>query len=179
MIEEWWFKHQHEQPDLFTYLCIDKLEVCCPSNHFGPKCEPCNNCFNNGKCKGNGTRKGNGKCACDAGYKSEFCDKCETEYYESYRDNDKLLCSPCHISCDKGGCTSSGPQGCRVCKKGWEMNAYSGGCDDIDECHEYRPCTEDQICINNEGSFICIGKFIFNISNRFIFDEIKMNIFCF
>lgn len=64
-----------------------------------------------GVCKGNGTRKGNGKCACDSGYTGEFCHDCDLEYYESFRDNEKLLCSSCHHSCALGGCTSAGPKG--------------------------------------------------------------------
>ena len=74
---------------LREWLCVDKLEMCCPQDHFGPKCQPCAvlglgdkvwcqdnsclsmfNCFyqvcgGNGKCKGSGTRKGNGKCSCN------------------------------------------------------------------------------------------------------------------
>ena len=57
---------------LREWLCVDKLEMCCPQEHFGPKCQPCGVlglgekvCSGNGKCKGSGTRKGNGKCSCN------------------------------------------------------------------------------------------------------------------
>lgn len=68
-------------------------------------------CFK-GKCKGNGTRRGNGKCACHDGYTGESCNNCAVGYYESFRDENKLLCSICHVSCDAThGCTSAGPNG--------------------------------------------------------------------
>lgn len=49
LIEEWWKKHQDKQPDLHVWLCIEKLEYCCPPNHFGPNCAPCVDCNGNGK----------------------------------------------------------------------------------------------------------------------------------
>lgn len=65
-----------------------------------------------GKCKGNGTRRGNGKCACNEGYDGENCNQCATGYYESFRDETKLLCSICHVSCNaEHGCNSAGPNG--------------------------------------------------------------------
>jgi hypothetical protein len=60
--------------------------------------------------KGAGTRKGNGKCSCDPGYEGEFCNSCAATYFESYRDEEKLLCSPCHASC-QGPCSQAGPKG--------------------------------------------------------------------
>ena len=74
-------------------------------------------CSGNGKCKGSGTRKGNGKCSCNKvrfsfrisffapyqvifvknqEYGGEKCDQCSGNHYESFRDETKLLCSPCH-----------------------------------------------------------------------------------
>ena len=26
---------------LREWLCVDKLEMCCPQDHYGPKCQPC------------------------------------------------------------------------------------------------------------------------------------------
>lgn len=156
LVEDWWFKNQ-DTSDLHTWLCIEKLTVCCPDGHFGPNCDACSDCNGNGKCKGNGTRKGNGKCSCDAGYTGESCDNCSIQYYESFRDDTKLLCSPCHASCGgDGGCTVSGPKGCRKCKEGWRMHPEHG-CFDINECvEESRICKQKQFCVNKEGSYSCL-----------------------
>lgn len=155
-IELWW-KKQQEFPDLFTYLCIDQAKACCPINHYGPECDICSNCHGNGICKGNGTRKGNGKCNCDTGYKGDSCFECDTGYYESFKDNAKLLCSRCHMACDENGCKGPGSSSCMSCKEGWIRDS-EGGCSDIDEClRQNSPCKSNQFCVNNEGSFTCLG----------------------
>lgn len=115
IIEDWWFNYQLKEENLFQFLCIDNIKICCPDLHYGPNCLPCLGypdqvCSNNGKCKGSGTRKGNGKCSCDTEYDGEKCDQCASNYYESYRDNNKLLCSKCHVSCE-GQCAKEGPTG--------------------------------------------------------------------
>lgn len=111
-IEEWFHNLQDVSPDFHNWLCVRNTTVCCPANHFGPECKPCDDCHGNGVCKGNGTRKGNGKCSCDAGYVGDNCMQCSKEYYEAFRDEDKLLCSICHIACkEDAGCTGSGPKG--------------------------------------------------------------------
>lgn len=114
-IEDWWFHKQHSDSDLYKYFCIETLKRCCPDLHFGPYCTPCdgypdNVCSNNGKCKGAGTRKGNGQCHCDLGYTSKKCDTCAENFYESYRDENKLMCSKCHAACD-GSCIKAGASG--------------------------------------------------------------------
>lgn len=119
LIEEWWFNYQDMETDIFKYFCIDKMKSCCPEFHYGPDCLPCmgypdNICNKNGKCKGAGTRKGNGKCNCESGYSGDYCDSCSTNYYISYKDDNKLLCSKCHASCD-GTCTKEGPTGWFKC----------------------------------------------------------------
>lgn len=160
LVEEWWFKKQDVTDDLHQWLCIDKLQVCCPTGTFGARCEPCAECNGNGKCKGNGTRKGNGKCACDAGYRGEACMECDNNWYESFRDETKLLCSICHVACGgDGGCSAAGPKGCRVCKTGWAMHPELGGCVDVDECasSDQQRCAKNQFCVNNEGAFTCLG----------------------
>lgn len=114
-----------------------------------------------GVCKGNGTRKGNGKCTCDSGYTGDACNECDIGHYESFRDEAKLLCSQCHDACDASGCASAGPKGCRACKSGWLLHPEEGGCSDIDECANMKhTCTENQFCVNNLGSFSCLGKSI-------------------
>lgn len=35
-VETWWFHRQQEAPDLFEWLCIEELRLCCPPGRFGP-----------------------------------------------------------------------------------------------------------------------------------------------
>lgn len=112
VVEDWFLNKQDEIPNLHSYLCIETTKVCCPANRFGPQCLPCTDCNGNGVCKGNGTRKGSGKCSCQSGYIGDTCNECATQYYESFRDDTKLLCSECHVACEKDtGCNGAGPQG--------------------------------------------------------------------
>ncbi|KAI4478688.1 hypothetical protein M0804_011716 [Polistes exclamans] len=160
-IEEWWFKHQTTYPDIFDYLCIEQTERCCPKDHYGPECTQCvgfpdNVCSKNGKCKGAGTRKGNGKCLCDKGYEGETCNDCAPGYYQSYRDENKLLCSTCHAACN-GSCSGPGPKDCEMCSNGWYM-IDKQGCFDINEClRSDESCPGNQFCVNKEGGFTCLG----------------------
>ncbi|XP_066995559.1 cysteine-rich with EGF-like domain protein 2 isoform X2 [Anabrus simplex] len=160
LLEDWWFHMQDSNPELQEWLCISSLKYCCPDEHYGPECKPCPGhpgkiCSGNGKCKGAGTRKGNGVCACDPGYDGQLCDKCALYYYESYHDDNKILCAPCHTSC-QGACSQAGPKGCAACKSGWVMDTEKG-CVDIDECFASTgACTKNQFCVNNDGSFSCL-----------------------
>lgn len=155
----WFTKEQDVHPDLYEHLCIKIKEMCCPPNTYGQNCSPCNDCNGNGACKGNGTRKGSGKCTCHAGYTGDNCSDCALDYYESFRDDTKLLCTKCHAACEKKtGCTGAGGKGCRVCKKGWTMDSEQG-CVDIDECAAgTNKCTTNEFCVNNEGSFECLSN---------------------
>ena len=74
---------------------------------------------------GGGTRKGNGKCSCSREYDGEQCDKCASGFYESFKDDSKLLCSSCHKAC-AGYCSGPGPKACAKCEKGYEMNTEHG-----------------------------------------------------
>ncbi|XP_028029695.1 cysteine-rich with EGF-like domain protein 2 isoform X1 [Bombyx mandarina] len=157
-IEEWWAQDPDESTDLYAYICIDNLKVCCPEHHYGKECTPCPGdhskpCNGNGKCRGDGTRKGNGTCSCDAGYEGQFCDKCAVEYYLSYKDENKMLCSPCHVSC-LGGCRQGTQKDCVACKTGFSFDTDEG-CLDINECDDVDRCTRDQFCLNSIGSFKC------------------------
>lgn len=153
VLEDWWFHHKYHI-DLYQYFCIDKVKVCCSSNHYGPKCEPCNGgnenpCNGHGECDGNGTRTGNGQCKCFEGYTGELCDQCTVGYFQS---NDKQECIKCHISC-KQHCRGPGPLGCEMCKEGYHHEADIG-CTDDDECISV-PCDSGKFCINIDGSYEC------------------------
>ena len=131
-IETWWRLDQDTRPELRQWLCVERLRVCCPADHYGPDCRQCSMlgdngavCSGNGKCKGGGTRKGNGKCQCNSEYSGEVCDQCSEGFYQSFRDESKLLCSACHKSCS-GHCTGGGPKACTVCAKGYIMNTEHG-----------------------------------------------------
>lgn len=160
-LKNWWLTDKSKDSDLLNYLCIDKLRYCCPNGRFGPDCNPCPGypdkvCSNNGKCKGNGTRKGNGQCSCDLGYVSTFCDECAPSYYESYKDENKLLCTRCHSACE-GNCSQAGANGCLSCRDGWRM-VKMRGCMDVNECFSKRsPCKRNEFCVNNEGSYSCLA----------------------
>ena len=160
LMEEWW-RQGEERPSLRQWLCEDTLKVCCPTDHYGPDCAPCDVkdkdgrvCSGNGKCKGEGTRKGNGKCACDKGYAGPICAACALGFYEAYKDDAKQLCSPCHKSCE-GHCTASGAKGCLACKAGYVMDTEHG-CQDIDECAVSKPCAGSKFCVNTEGGYRCV-----------------------
>lgn len=157
---DWWLTKQDTNADLFAWVCVAIQEVCCPDDHYGPECKACPGhpgkiCNNNGKCRGAGTRKGNGTCVCDKGYDGERCDACAKNFYQSYKDESKLLCSSCHMSC-QGTCTQAGPKGCVACKVGWQMDTERG-CLDIDECYlEKKLCKKNEFCVNNDGSYVCL-----------------------
>lgn len=153
-IEEWW-KLQDDYPDFYSWFCINTMKVCCPIATYGKDCTPCSSCNGNGVCAGNGTRKGNGKCKCDNGYSGNDCESCADGFYESFRDESKLLCSPCHISCD-GKCSGPGNKNCEKCTEGW-IAGEGTGCLDINECADKKSCpSKSTFCVNNEGSFSCL-----------------------
>lgn len=159
-IEEWWGQNPDESEDLFSYICIEKLQVCCPAHHYGKECTPCPGdhsklCSGNGKCRGDGTRKGNGTCLCDPGYDGEYCSKCSLGHYQSYADKNKLLCSPCHMSC-MGGCRAGTLKDCAACKPGFIFDSDEG-CLDVNECDEPKKCKDEQFCMNSIGSFACFN----------------------
>lgn len=159
-IEAWWAQNPDESADLFTYICVEKMEVCCPPHHYGKDCTPCpgdheNLCNGNGKCRGDGTRKGNGTCLCDVGYMGVDCDQCIPGHYMSYKDETKMLCSPCHISC-LGDCRAGTNKDCVACKPGFIFDSDEG-CLDVNECDDLERCTKEQFCMNSIGSFTCMS----------------------
>jgi len=160
LMEEWWEKYRNAGEDLLKWLCISQLEVCCPDFHYGQKCQPCLGypekvCSGHGKCKGSGTRKGNGECSCETGYSGQICDTCAQDFFEAYKDNEKLICSACHKAC-LGGCNGAGAKNCAACKEGWEIDDEKG-CIDLNEClMDDSPCKKNEFCVNTEGSYSCI-----------------------
>lgn len=161
LLETWWSLEPDTRPELRQWLCVEQLKVCCETDTFGPDCKPCSVvgengkvCSGNGKCKGGGTRKGNGKCACSKEYSGDKCEKCSMLFYQSFKDESKLLCSACHKAC-KGHCSGPGPKACTLCGDGYVMNTEHG-CMDIDECVLSKPCTKDKFCVNTEGTFRCM-----------------------
>ena len=81
LIEHWWLNKRKDE-ELFSWLCIRKLRLCCLPGRFGVNCDqkcpgyPDNICNGNGECDGAGTRKGTGKCICSKGYEGDLCDRC-------------------------------------------------------------------------------------------------------
>ncbi|XP_032444719.1 cysteine-rich with EGF-like domain protein 2 [Xiphophorus hellerii] len=63
-------------------------------------------------------------------------------------------CNGCDEACT--GCTGGGPDECQACAEGYKD--VEGTCTDIDECSQSEPACvkENQECVNNKGSFICI-----------------------
>ncbi|XP_020606772.1 cysteine-rich with EGF-like domain protein 2-A [Orbicella faveolata] len=139
-LEEWWFDHQFKNNDMKTWLCIDKLKVCCPDGTFGPDCKG----FESLGARGDGTREGTGKCSCDSGYEGDLCDECAELYFEEQDENSKTKCTACHKSC-ADGCSGGSQKDCEKCKAGWEMTDEDG-CKDKNECDEEDTCEAGQYC---------------------------------
>lgn len=38
-LEEWWQLDPATRPHLRQWLCVDRVKVCCPPDHFGPHCQ--------------------------------------------------------------------------------------------------------------------------------------------
>ncbi|KAJ8731279.1 hypothetical protein PYW07_004443 [Mythimna separata] len=152
VLEKWWFNKDSVSLDLYTWLCIETLQHCCPSNHYGDACSACpqdvNNkvCSGHGRCDGEGTRKGNGTCICKKGYTGRLCDECAKSFYKTSVDS----CKVCHKACD--GCSGDGAAACEACNTGWQLQ--SGVCVDVDECAS-SVCEPHQYCSNTEGSYTC------------------------
>lgn len=153
-LEKWWFHVNPSTTDLYTWLCIENLQHCCPQKHYGENCDPCplnkNNevCGGHGNCNGEGWRNGNGSCLCHRGYGGKHCEECAINFYRH-----EVLCEECHKSCDS--CTGQGPGACVACKPGWRLD--SGKCVDVNECSNHGVCKANQYCVNKQGSYKCLA----------------------
>jgi hypothetical protein len=48
--------------------------------------------------------------------------------------------------------------GCSACNRGWFMDTEKG-CIDVNECFiNPSPCKRNEFCVNNDGSYTCLGK---------------------
>lgn len=151
-LEKWWFHEDPASVDLYTWLCIETLQYCCPENHYGETCAPCplyknQVCGGHGHCAGESTRKGNGTCICHKGFAGTNCEDCAKNYF---RVNEQS-CERCHKACE--GCSGEGPAACNSCRQGWEL--HSGACVDVDECLITTTCKSNQYCVNRAGSYSC------------------------
>ena len=52
-IENWYYHKQQIFTDFANFLCVKKAKLCCPDDHYGPKCEACAalKCSLHGKCQ--------------------------------------------------------------------------------------------------------------------------------
>ena len=41
LLERRWGLAPESRSSLREWLCVEKLEMCCPQDHYGPKCQPC------------------------------------------------------------------------------------------------------------------------------------------
>ncbi|CAF3508982.1 unnamed protein product [Rotaria socialis] len=139
----------------------------CRGENYGVGCsEPCQ-CIN-GKCNKNATNV-NDSCICEPGYQKPDCvklmDQCENN-------------NPCNSS--TADCTPNPNNGSAICtcKRGYEKFNLTSVCTDIDECgRKMDNCTsESSVCHNTIGSYECICKNGYQLTNGSCVDIDECNI---
>lgn len=100
-VENWWFNLQPSNPDLYQYLCVDKLKIC--------------------KCRKGWTEGVDGKCV--------DIDECEAmspcrDYQYCHNTDGGFSCLDCDRACD--GCTGPGASNCKACAM--KYNELDGVC---------------------------------------------------
>ncbi|GIY39730.1 protein disulfide isomerase CRELD1 [Caerostris darwini] len=121
-LEDWFYEKRAQKQDLFQFLCINQVKLCCPDNTYGPDCIPCPGgvkepCGGHGKCKNGGTRQKPATCICDIGYTGKLCDKCKHGFYKD-ANGTSFSCKKCDKAC-KDHCRGPGPKNCEVCSDGY------------------------------------------------------------
>lgn len=166
-IQHWFLNERNGSKNLFDYLCIKKLKLCCSTHRWGPQCVPCKNgteapCSGQGDCDGSGTRAGTGKCTCNTNNEGEACEKCRTEHWKDgvKSNTTHVICSSCHKACGDEGCDGGGVEACSNCGNGFKsvsgQESLGKGCEDVDECEDVTTCNSaTEFCLNLEGSFKC------------------------
>merc|ERR1719369_1447846 len=111
------------RPSMRQWLCVEKLKVCCETDHYGSDCKPCA-----GHCSGPGPKA----CAkCEKGYEMNTehgcmdIDECIvskpcTKDKFCVNTEGTFKCMACDKSCD--GCDSDGPDNCLACAEGFQLN---------------------------------------------------------
>jgi hypothetical protein len=84
--------------------------------------------------------------------KAEYSPKTSVMVYQTLQchipENNNLQIDSCLLSV----------AGCSACNPGWFMDTEKG-CLDVNECLiNPNPCKRNEFCVNNDGSYTCLGK---------------------
>ncbi|XP_071043962.1 protein disulfide isomerase CRELD1 isoform X2 [Parasteatoda tepidariorum] len=168
-LEEWFFNVKiREHSDLFSFLCINHIKICCPNNTYGPNCFPCPGgaeepCNGHGTCKNGGTREEPAECICDAGYIGDLCNECKIGYYSDVTGS-KLSCNMCDKSC-RDHCRGPGPKNCEVCSDGYNF-LPNEGCFEISKLNEEAQLSSENSSNETEHSDLQLNPDVLNLNGQ-------------